>query len=68
MSSFHKWKMLYFNQIDYKETKEHFSIKKDKNIYPACQIYHGLYYCKENYIGNQNSLWQLDGENITPHP
>ena len=51
MPSFQKWKMLYFNQIDYKQTKEHFFIKKDKNTYPACKIYHGLYYCKENYIG-----------------
>ena len=35
MPLFHKWKILYFNQIDYKQNKEPFSIKNvfEENVF-----------------------------------
>ena len=38
------------NKMDYKKVRSLFLLK-DKNIYPAYKIHHGLCTCKENYIG-----------------
>lgn len=49
-----------------KRVKKLFPLK-DKNTYPTCKIYHGLCFCKENYIGeskyNMVTRW---GEHNNP--
>ena len=66
MPLFHKWKILYFNQIDYyKQSKEHFSIKRQDQ--PARSIM-DYALVRRTILLNQTSLWQLDRENITKYP
>ena len=67
MPSFHKWKILYFNQIDYKQTIEHFSIKKTRTFILPERSIMDYALVRRTISGNQNLLWQLGGENRTQH-